>query len=237
MNEGMAVFLNMDMDKPEENEALIRRIDRFLLEQRIRYSGIRNLYRPMDERERDHRIYAACRALRGADWLKGSLAYVSILHQTNACPLEQIRLDRMSEPSPGKLKYYEDFYQSSRCLAHGIVVDEEGQLRDGYTSYILARKYGIWPEVYEAFAGEPLRKIVRGRHVAPDGDGWKIKCRKIYSWGYDLRRAVVPGDILEVMTKRGQDFIRVDKIDYVTGQDFCQEHFGTKRHTGKRMES
>lgn len=230
MNEGMAVFLNIDPRKPKESEDLIRRIDRLLLEHGIKYTGIRNLYSPLDYRKRDHEIYTACRVLRETPWLKDRLAYISVLHQTNVCSLEQIRLDHMSEPSPGKMRYYEDFYQDTHLLAHGIVVDEDRQLRDGYISYILAKKYGLQPDIYEAFAHEPLRKMVRGRHVAPVGDTWRIKTEKIYSWGYNLRRAVVPGDILEVRTKKGSDFICVDRIDYETGQEFCQEHSEVKRH-------
>lgn len=235
MNEGMAVFLNIDEGKPEESEALIRRIDRLLMDHGIAYSGIRNLYRPTDRRNRDHAVFAACRVLRETDWLKGKLAHVSVAHRASVCSMEQIRLDRMSDPSCAKLRYYEDFYGSSRSLAHGIVVDEERQLRDGYTSYLLARKYGIRPDIYEAFAAEPVRKIVRGRHVTAAGDTWKVKSGRQYSWGYDLRRAVVPGDILEVRTKKGKDFICVDRIDYVTGQEFCEQHLEVRRHMGERM--
>ena len=237
MNEGMAVFLNIDPEKPRESEELIRRIDRLLLKHGIRYSGIRNLYSPIDQRKRDHGIYNARHVLRETLWLKDRLAYISILHQTNVCSLEQIRLDHMLEPSPGKLKYYEDFYQASYSLAHGIVVDQDRQLRDGYISYILARKYGLQPDIYEAFANEPLRKIVRGRHVVPAGDTWRIKTEKLYTWGYDLRRAVIPGDILEVRTKLGSAFICVDRIDYVTGQEFCGEYSEVMRHLGKRLKS
>ena len=51
LNEGMAVFLNIDPEKPRESEELIRRIDRLLLKHGIRYSGIRNLYSPIDQRK------------------------------------------------------------------------------------------------------------------------------------------------------------------------------------------
>ena len=113
-------------------------------------------------------------------------------------------------------------------------MDENRQLRSGYTSYVIAKKYGIRPDIFEAFAGQPLQKVVRGRHVSPSQDGWHIKNDNLYSWNYIIKKPVVPGDILKVQTKRGQEFIRVDTIDYVTGTEFCEKYADVIKHTGKR---
>lgn len=263
MNEGMAVFLNggeeksekpvktgileglekperpgkvEGSEKPERLDELISKIDKLLLDCGIKYSGIMNLYTPTEAADRDHAVFAACEALNNAAWLKDRLANISIMNRTDVCPLEQIRLDDMTEPSPGKLKYYEAYYRKSRKLAHGIVVDEERKLRDGYTSYLIARKYGIRPDIYEAFAARPLRKVVRGRHVLPENGTWKIKGSKRYSWTYSLKKAVVPGDILKVQTKKGQMYICVDRIEYVTGEEFCAEHSSVMKHMKERLK-
>lgn len=230
MNEGLTVFLDMDERASDEIEAVIRRIDEILLECGMEYTGFRNAYRPIDEKERDHAVFAACRALEEADWLKGKLAYIPVMHRIDVCPMEQIRLDHMAEPSAAKLEYYEKYYQKSHKLAHGIVIDEHGYLRDGYTSYIIAQKYGIRPDIYEAFANQPLRKTVRGQHVLRDGDTWKVKSSKNYIWNYTLKSPVVPGDILKVKTKKGQAYICVRKIDYITGKEFCDEHRKVLKH-------
>ena len=140
MNEGIAVYLHINLREEKKNEELLDRIDRLLLDYGIRYSGIRNLYMPVENSDRDHRIYAACQALKKAGWMKKKLAEVSVLNRTDVCTMDEIRLDYMTMPRPGKLEYYEKYYLLSGGLAHGIIVDENRQLRDGYTSYILAKK-------------------------------------------------------------------------------------------------
>ena len=230
MNEGLTIFLDMDEGEADETEALIKRMDNLLLGCGMVYTGFRNVYRPIEEKDRDRAVFTAYRALVGADWLKGKLAYAPVMHQLDVCPMEQIRLDHMKEPSAAKLEYYENYYQKTHKLAHGIVVDEHGYLRAGYTSYIIAKKYGIRPDIYEAFAEQPLRKVIKGQHVLRDGDTWKVKSIKGYIWNYTLKNPVVPGDILKVKTKRGQAFICVRKIDYLTGKEFCEEHRNVIKH-------
>lgn len=230
MNEAMTIFLNMDEKEYEKNEALIQRIDEFLLNFGIEYTGIRNIYKAVKDTDRDHAVYAACHALRDAAWLKDKLAYLPVMHLTNACPIEDIRLDHMRDPSAAKLKYYEEYYLESHTLAHGIIVDEHGQLRDGYTSYLIAKKYGAHPDICEAFEDQPVRKIVRGRHVRQAQGLWEIKNDNRYIWNYTLRDPVIPGDILKVCTEKGSKFICVDKIDYVTGKEFCEEHKNVIKH-------
>ena len=56
---------------------------------------------------------------------------------TNACSIEKIRTELMSDPSQEKIRYYEQYYQKTKKLPHAIVVDEDKQLTDGYISYLL----------------------------------------------------------------------------------------------------
>lgn len=236
MNEGLSVFLHIDPDKPEENENLIRKIDRLLLGVGMKYSGFCNMYIPEDSKNRDRAVFEAHKALREVKWLKGILAYTLVANLTNACSLDKILTDHMSDPSPEKLRYYEQYYQSCGELAHSIVVDENKQLRDGYISYILALKYGICPNIYASFSDQPLRKTVIGRHVKFSGNKWKVSNDKRYRWIYTLKNPVVPGDVLQVQTKKGLSFICVDNIDYVTGEEFCAEYKCVKRHTDMCLE-
>lgn len=239
MNEGVEVFLNIEEEELgggwDEIEELICRIDGLMLEVGMRYSGYRNLYVPVNSIDRDQAVFASLQALESAQWLKDRLSYTPVLNRTNACALEEIRVDHMSKPSSAKFRYYEEYYQASYKLAHGIVVDEDRRLREGYVSYLLAKKYGVRPDVYEAYAGQPLSKIVNGVHVSPNGGAWRRKGKKRYAWKYPLRKPVVPGDILKVETKEGYAFICVDDVGYVTGEEFCGKYANVVKHTGKRL--
>ena len=90
--------------------------------------------------------------LRATDWLKDILACTLAGTWTNACPLEEIQTDAMSEPSPEKLRYYEQYFEKTHELPHAIAVDENRQLRDGYVLYLLAKKYGVSAEVCETLS-------------------------------------------------------------------------------------
>jgi hypothetical protein len=154
---------------------------------------------------------------------------------TNACSMDEIRTDRMSDPSPEKIWYYEQYYQKTKKLPHGIVVDENRQLRDGYISYLLAKKYNIRADICEMVSGQPLRKIVGGMHVKFSDGKWRKTGRKRYIWIYTLKSPVVPGDILMVNTKKGKAFICVDKIDYAAGK-FCSKYKKVRKHLNTHLE-
>lgn len=230
MNEGLMIYLNMDERKFEENEALIERIDRLLSDCGIKYTGFRNMYEAKDVKDRDDAVFTACHVLRQTDWLKGQIENTFIIDRVSTCPMDQIRIDRMAEPSAEKLEYYEKYFLENKALAHEIIIDEHGQLRDGYISYLIAKKYGHSPKIYEALTGQPLKKVVKGQHIFWDGHTWKVKSDKIYVWNYSLKNPVVPGDILEVQAKKGKALMCVRKIAYVTGKKFCKEHREVIKH-------
>lgn len=234
MNEGLAVFLNMDDGISDENNALIKKMEALLADCGMIHTGVPNIYQPVEQKDRDRAVFDACRVLNTADWLKDKLVSFSVMNRTNACSMEQIHVEQMAEPSAKKLAYYDNYYQQSGKLAHAVVVDENKKIRDGYISYLIAKKYGITPDIYGAFAAQPLRKVVRGQHVCKDGNVWKIKSRRIYSWNYTLKAPVVCTDILKVRTKKGQAFVCVCGIDYLTGKEFCKKHKNVVKHMGER---
>ena len=80
----------------------------------------------------------------------------------------------MLDSSPEKLWYYEKYYQKKHQLPHAIVVDENKQLRDGYISYLLAKKYNVRADVCEMISGQPMRKIVKGIHVKFSDGNWRV---------------------------------------------------------------
>lgn len=124
MNESLYVYLDLDMKNEQENEELIRRMDQLLLTAGMKYSGSSNMYVPVDIQKRDRVVFRAEELLRSTDWLKDSLAYSAVGTLTDACPIEEIRTDSMQDPMPGKLRYYEQYYQKTNRLPHAIVVDE-----------------------------------------------------------------------------------------------------------------
>lgn len=236
MNELLSVSLNLTPEECCKNEDLLKKIDELLLTAGMRYSGIMNLYAPVDHQKRDQTVFQAEELLRNTDWLKGILAYTSTGTLTNACPLGEIQTDLMSNPSPHKVWYYEEYYQKTKQLPHGIVVDENKQLRDGYISYLLAQKYGAPADICEMVSEQPLRKIVTGRHVEFSHGKWRKKSEKRYVWIYPLKAPIVPGDILLANTKSGGDLICADSIDYIAGQEFCAKYKKIRKHMHMRME-
>lgn len=236
MNEVLAVYLNLDLENIVENEKFIRRIDELLLTVGMKYSGIMNLYTSVDKQKRDQTVFRAEELLKNTDWLKDILTHISVGTITNASPLDEIQTDMMSNPSPEKSWYYEEYYQKTKQLPHAIVIDENKQLRDGYISYLLAKKYDAQADVCEMVSGQPLQKSVKGRHMVFSNGKWRQKSNKRYTWVYALKNPVVPGDILLVNTRRGRANICVDRIEYVAGQGFCSRYNTVKKHMNVRME-
>ena len=157
MNDGLCVFLHLDEKQPEENEKLIERIDELLLTVGMKYCGVGNMYIPVHTEERDRAVFLAVQLLRETEWLKDILAAIPIASLKDVCPLDSILTENMTEPDKEKMRYYEEYYNASHKLPHAIIIDETKQLRDGYISYLLARKYKLKPDLYEAFSNQPLK--------------------------------------------------------------------------------
>lgn len=75
MNETLEVYLNLDMENEQENEELIRKIDELLLSTGMKYSGIANMYLPVDRKNRDIAVFCAEKLLKNTDWLKNILSH------------------------------------------------------------------------------------------------------------------------------------------------------------------
>lgn len=236
MNESLSVYLDLDVEKWGQNEVLIRRIDRLLLTVGMKYAGFLNMYIPVEKQKRDQIVFRAEELLRETDWLKDVLAFTLVGTCTNVCPIGEIRTDGMSHPSPEKLWYYEQYYQKTKRLPHAVVVDEEKQLRDGYISYLLAKKYDAHVDICGMVSGQPLKKIVKGEHVRFSDGKWRRKSDAWYIWIYELKEPVVPGDILLVNTKTGADFICLERIEYAAGHAFCSKYKTVRKHMKMHME-
>lgn len=239
MNEGMGIYLHLENVKEEELDELLQRMDDLLLNFGIRYGGIANWYVPIDMKNRDHVMYVGEQVLKEVTWLKGIFSHAAIMNHANVCELEQVEVQKRecSEHLKDKLQCYEDYYKRTGKLAHDIIVNEENKLVDGYTSWYLAKKYDLRPDIFQCLNDAPVRKVVRGRHVYAKNEKWKIRNDKFYSWVYTLRKPVVPGDVLQVWTAKGLAYMQVEAICYVTGKEFCSQYRRVRIHTGSSMDA
>jgi hypothetical protein len=229
MNELLKVYLNVDYVVPE---SLICKIDDLLLKYGWSYTGIANHYVPVDPLTRDSSILQVQDALRKAKWLKPYHPMSGIGHMTNFCDIDKVCIEHMTNPSKGKYDYYEAYYKKMGKLPHAIIVDENCNLVDGYISYLLAKSYNIEPAIMEVWSNQPIRKIVLGRHVRKVPGGYQVKSERAFVWIYNKKNPVVLGDLLQVRTRKGLDYIVVESISYVTGEMECSKYNKVQRHMG-----
>ncbi|MCM1189196.1 MAG: hypothetical protein NC541_07850 [bacterium] len=145
-----------------------------------------------------------------------------IVELTSILNLDKINVSGMSMPRAEKLRYYEKYFLAEGRFANAIVVDEAWNIRAGYVTYLLARKYGVRPQIFEVRASSPLIKAVRGRYVHYKDWKWSFVNAKGGSWIYALKEPVIPGDILRVESHKGTACIQVDRVEYVDGQENCE---------------
>ena len=84
---------------------------------------------------------------------------------TSILNLDKISVSGMTVPKPEKLEYYERYFLEEGRFASDVIVDEAWNLRTGYVSYLLARKYGVRPQIFEIRAACPIAKVVSGKYV------------------------------------------------------------------------
>ena len=98
--------------------------------------------------------------------------------------MNAIDCSQMIPPKESKMAYYEEYYLKTNELPHGILVDENDCLTDGYVSYLIAQKYNLKQnmfrglEIYRVESEVPHKKIVAGRHVAFKNGDITIKSEK-----------------------------------------------------------
>lgn len=164
MNETLSVFLDF---KPEDYgiEKIIERMDQLMEENGWIYTGLSNMYRPVDGLTRDETIYKVMHTLDHTEWLKPYHPRILIGNLVDAMKLSNIDVSGMRAPSKRKLERYEEYYNLTKSLPHSIIVDEKGRIRDGYITYLLAWKYSEKPKILSTWRNRPLKKLVIGKHV------------------------------------------------------------------------
>ena len=112
------------------------------------------------------------------------------------------------EPKPEKMEQKEQYFEETGALQSQIILDSQGYLIDGYTSYLLARAHGI----QRVSVRYGRRQIVRASHT-PGG--------KMYSWELPglLIDRVSAGDRVIVRTDRGIKAVTVAAVEEYAGQE------------------
>ena len=109
---------------------------------------------------------------------------------------------KATPPKSNKMQKKERFFHETGEFESKIILDNNNFLIDGYTSYLLAVKYGVKyvPVTYGK------RQVVKAYHK-PDG--------KIYVWKLPekLIDQVHPGDKLVVQTSKGAKCVTVESVE------------------------
>lgn len=229
MNDMIQVFFEYDADDLQERigiEKEIRYLDKFVELHGWKYSGVANIYIPVVTETREETVGKVIEAIRADERLKKYSPKVLSGTTTNACKLEEIDVQHMEEPGDDKYGRYEKCYLETKECPPAIVVDETKKIRDGYISYLLARKYGCRVDIIEVPKESAVSKLVIGKHMVYNEEQqvYVAKTGKRYLWIYDLRDAVVPGDILLVQARKGYAYMQVEKITYIAGKDEICKH-------------
>lgn len=235
MNDLLMIYLDYNMDDMEERlriEEEIKYLDKLVEKQGWKYSGVANTYIPIVNQTREETVDKVLEAIAADERLKKYSPKVLTGMMTNACALQEIDLQHMTKPSEIKYNRYEKYYLQNKKLAHGIIVDDDKKIRDGYISYLLAEKYGCNVDVIEVPKESAIAKLVIGHHVKYDTEqsAYVKKTSRRYAWIYTLREAVVQGDILLVQTSKGNDYMQVEKITNVAGRKAINKYKKVKRN-------
>ena len=112
------------------------------------------------------------------------------------------------EPKPEKMEQKEQYFTETGALQSQIILDSQGNLIDGYTSYLLAKTHGIQrvPIRYGK------RQIIRASHR----EGGKL-----YTWELPgiLIDRVSAGDRVIVRTERGIKAVTVAAVEEYAGNE------------------
>ena len=223
MNDKMYIYFGYVADNREKRREIKeakRYLDELVDKYGWKYSGWVNCYIPKVRDTREETVDRVKDAIKSDERLKKYFPKVMISTLTNICGLEEIEVSNMTDPEDAKYSRYERDYLETKELTHGIIVDETKKIRDGYISYLLAKKYGCKVDIMEAPSESPIYKMVVGHYVEYDEEQHKYisKDYKIHSWIYNLEEAVVVGDILIVQTSEGQAYIEVYHVTNTAGK-------------------
>lgn len=235
MHDMLFVYLDYNVDNMEERlfiEEEIKYIDRLVEKQGWKYSGVANIYIPIERKTREETIGKVLQVIASDERLKKYSPKIMSGTKTNVCTLEEIDVQHMAKASDAKYKRYEKYYLENKEMAHGIIVDEDRKIRDGYISYLLSEKYGCNVDIIEVPMESPISKLVIGYHVEYDTEQktYAMKTSKRYAWIYTIHEAVVPGDILLVRTSKGIAYMQVEKITNIVGRKAINGYKKVKRN-------
>lgn len=223
MNDMIQVYFDYDVDNLQERigiEKEIQYLDELVEKYGWKYSGMVNVYIPIVRETREETVGKVTEAIASDERLKKYSPKIMSGTLTNACELGEIEVQHMTKPMDVKYSRYERYYLGNKELAHGIIVDETKKIRDGYISYLLAKKYGCKIDIIEVPKKSAISKLVIGHHVEYDEEQntYIEKSDKRYAWIYNLKEAVVVGDVLLVQTRKGHAYIQVKKITNIAGK-------------------
>lgn len=235
MHDMFFMYLDYNVDNIEERlfmEEEIKYIDKLVETQGWKYSGVANMYIPIERKTREETMDKVLEVIASDERLKKYSPKVISGTKTNVCALGEIDLQHMTKASDAKYNRYEKYYLENKELAHGIIVDEDRKIRDGYISYLLAEKYGCNVDIIEVPGESPISKLVIGHHVEYDTEQktYVMKTSKRYAWIYTIHEAVVPGDILLVRTSKGNAYMQVEKITNIAGKKAIRRYKKVKRN-------
>lgn len=223
MNDMIQVYFDYDVNNFREKteiEKKIQYLDELVEKHGWKYSGVTNVYIPIIRETREETVGKVIEAITSDEQLKKYSPKIMSGALTNVCEMEEIDVQHMTKPRGLKYSRYERYYLENKELVHGIIVDETKKIRDGYISYLLAKKYGCKVDIIEVPKESAVSKMVIGHHVEYDKERntYIVKTNKRYAWIYNLKEAVVVGDVLLAQTSKGHAYMRVEKIINIAGK-------------------
>lgn len=215
------IYLYFDYDPKDRKaqdaiEKLLPDVDALLEQKGWEYTGFQNMYRPVKGTDPDDTFDAAEKAIIDADWLKEYKPFFMVGMLTNACDLDEIIIQGEEPLDEEKFRRYREYYEKTKEYPHGIIVDENHVLMDGYMIYLIAKEEKHRPNILQVRRGQRFRKVVGGKYIGGDGQ-W-------HGWFYDRGPAVVPGDVIPVPEEDGVKQMLVEKVFYVAGKHDCEKY-------------
>lgn len=93
-------------------------------------------------------LRGALEALKKTPWLRNA-AKIQVIYQTVRKKLEEINTEAMAEPLPDKMERCRKNFQNRELSGYElaypnpIMIDREGRLIDGYTTYLIMKERGM----------------------------------------------------------------------------------------------
>ena len=223
------VFLEYNAEDLQERFNIqneIKYLDELVKKHGWKYSGWSNVYIPIVRETREETVGKVIEAIESDERLKEYSPKIMSGALINVCELGKIEVQHMTSPMEVKYSRYERYYLENKELTHGIIVDETKKIRDGYISYLLAKEYGCKVDIIEVPKESNISKLVIGYHVEYNEEQHTYiqKSDKRYAWIYNLKEAVVVGDILLVQTRKGHAYMKVERITNIAGKEAISKY-------------